>query len=113
MGRRTSARGGVALAAAALLAATAAAPARADTVTDWNVHAVNALVVTAGQSPTVSTISLGIVHGAVYDAVNSIDGRYQPYLVKVRARRFDSQDAAAATAAYRVLVALVPPSRPT
>ena len=47
------------------------------------------------------------MHGAVYDAVNSIDGRYEPYLVKVRAKRTYSQDAAAATAAYRVLAGLL------
>jgi hypothetical protein len=49
-----------------------------------------------------------MVHGAVYDAVNSIDRGYQPYLIKVRARRWYSQDAAAATAAYRTLVGIVP-----
>jgi hypothetical protein len=100
------------LAAAALLA-IAASPAQADTVTDWNVNATNALIATAGQSPTVSTINLAIVQGAVYDAVNSIDGRYEPYLVRVRAKRYYSQDAAAATAAYRVLAALVPAQQPT
>ena len=46
--------------------------------------------------------------GAVYDAVNGIDGGYQPYLVKPQANPWDSKDAAVATAAYRVLVAVVP-----
>ena len=54
-----------------------------------------------------------MVHGAVYDAVTSIDGRYEPYLVRVRSRDWYSQDAAAATAAYRVLLALVPAQQPT
>ena len=54
-----------------------------------------------------------MVHGAVYDAVNSIDERYEPYLVRVRARDWYSQDAAAATAAYRVLLALVPGQQST
>jgi hypothetical protein len=49
-----------------------------------------------------------MVQGAVYDAVNAIDGRYQPYLVKPAASRTDSMDAAVATAAYRVLVDVVP-----
>jgi hypothetical protein len=96
------------LAAAALIALSASAPARADAVTDWNVNAVNALVGTAGQSPTVSTVHLAMVHGAVYDAVTSIDKRYDPYLVRVRAREWYSKDAAAATAAYRVLLGVVP-----
>ncbi len=69
---------GLCLAAAALIALSATASARADTVTDWNANAVNALVTTAGQSPTVSTVHLAMVHGAVYDAVNSIDERYEP-----------------------------------
>ncbi|MBE2319570.1 vanadium-dependent haloperoxidase [Solirubrobacter sp. CPCC 204708] len=87
--------------------------ARADTVTDWNVNAVSALVGTAAQSPTVSTVHLSMVHGAVFDAVNSIDGRYEPYVVDVRARDWYSRDAAAATAAYKVLLALVPAQAPT
>ena len=97
----------VAVVAAALLAA---APARADSVTDWNQHAIDALVTPLGmpQAPTVQTIHLGMVHGAVYDAVNAIDRRYEPYLVRLPARSWFSKDAAAATAAYRVLVNLVP-----
>jgi hypothetical protein len=57
-----------------------------------------------------------MVQGAVYDAVNAIepiDRRYQPYLVLPAANPWDSQDAAAATAAFRVLVALFPNQLPT
>jgi hypothetical protein len=54
-----------------------------------------------------------MVHGAVYDAVNSIDERYEPYLVEVRARDWYSKDAAAATAAFKVLSAIVPAQVPT
>src|SRR5688572_5481229 len=100
-------------AVAALLALTGSASARADAVTDWNIHAVNALVVTGLQTPPVWTVNLALVHGAVYDAVNSIDGGYQPYLVKVRARRWYSTDAAAATAAYWVLSNLLPAQQAT
>jgi PAP2 superfamily len=96
------------VAVAAVLALTGPASARADVVTDWNGHATNALIVTAGQSPTVSTLHLAMVHGAVYDAVNAIDRRHDPYLVAPQARRWYSKDAAAATAAYRVLSSLVP-----
>jgi PAP2 superfamily len=48
-----------------------------------------------------------MTQGAVYDAVNAIEPRRQPYLLK---RRFDpmaSKEAAAATAAYRVLSSIV------
>ena len=44
---------GLCLAAAALIALSASASARADTVTDWNTHAVQSLVGTPRQSPTV------------------------------------------------------------
>src|SRR3954452_23612734 len=102
-------RAGLSLGAGALLALGVSAPARADTVTDWNRYATDALVVTGLQTPPVWTINLAMVHGAVYDAVNSIDRRYEPYLVlSRRARPGDSIDAAAATAAHHVLVALVP-----
>ena len=49
-----------------------------------------------------------MVHGAVYDAVNAIDRGHQPYLHVPRASRTASKDAAAATAAFRVLVARYP-----
>jgi hypothetical protein len=96
------------LAGGALLAIAASTPARADTVTDWNQQATDALIVTAGQGPTVSVLHLAMVHGAVYDAVNAIDGRHEPYLGAPGARSWYSKDAAAATAAYRVLVSIVP-----
>jgi hypothetical protein len=72
---------------AAAVALVVAAPARADTATDWNQHATDALIVAAGQSPTVSLPHLAMVHGAVYDAVNAIDRRYEPYLGAPKARR--------------------------
>jgi hypothetical protein len=82
-------------------------------VTKWNEHATDALIATARQTPPVSTIHLAMVHGAVFDAVNSIERAYEPYLVRVRARRWYSKDAAAATAAYRVLLSLPPAQKPT
>jgi hypothetical protein len=105
--RRTR-RAALLLAGAALLAIAASTPARADTVTDWNQQATDALIVTAGQGPTVSVLHLAMVHGAVYDAVNAIDRRHDPYLGAPRARSWYSKDAAVATAAYRVLVNIVP-----
>ena len=97
----------------ALVALTAPATAGADTVTDWNALASNALFTVAGQAPTVGTLHMAMVHGAVYDAVNSIDGSHEPYLFRGRPGVFwASQDAAAATAAYRVLVSIVPSQQP-
>jgi hypothetical protein len=106
-------RGMVAVAVIALATLAVSAPARADqdTVTQWNEIAANALIRDAGQG-AISTAHLAMVHGAVYDAVNAIDRGYEPYLVAPPARRWYSQDAAAATAAYRVLVGSRPPVVP-
>jgi PAP2 superfamily len=97
------------VATVALLALTVASPARADTVTEWNLNAANAIFVTAGQPPQLSVPHLAMVHGAVYDAVNAIDGGHEGYLITSRlATPSDSKEAAAATAAYRMLLSLVP-----
>jgi PAP2 superfamily len=91
-----------------------AASARADTVTEWNLNASTALMGVAGQPPQVSMPHMAMVHGAVYDAVNAIDGRYEGYLLSSRvAKPTDSKEAAAATAAYRVLLHLVPAQQAT
>ena len=95
---------------AVLSTALAPALARADTVTDWNDIASTAIVGGAGQPPPVAVLSFAMVQGAVYDAVNAIDRGHRPYLVEPAARPTDSKDAAAATAAFRVLDGLF--SRP-
>jgi hypothetical protein len=106
-------RAGLLIAATALVALAVSASARADTVTDWNAIATTAIVTTASQPPHASTLSLAMVQGAVYDAVNATDRGHRPYLVAPRARRSDSQEAAAATAAFEVLAALFPSQLPT
>lgn len=86
---------------------------RVDMATQWNVHATNALF-GAGQPPQQSVPHLAMVHGAIYDAVNAIDGGHDGYLLTGRiATPHDSKDAAAATAAYRMLVHLLPASEST
>jgi hypothetical protein len=71
---------------------------------EWNTIASTAIISTAGQPPHAAVLSLAMVQGAVYDAVNAIDGGHRPYLVAPPANPGDSKDAAAATAAFRVLV---------
>jgi hypothetical protein len=93
---------------AAVVALASPALARADAVTDWNEIASNAIVTTAAQPPAVSALSFAIVQGAVYDAVNAIDGGYQPYLARPAANPWDSKAAAAAAAAFNVLKWLFP-----
>ncbi len=56
---------------------------------------------------------MAMVQGAVYDAVNAIDGGFEPYLVAPAARPWFSKAAAAATAAHGVLVHLLPAQQAT
>src|SRR5215218_10233339 len=84
----------------------------ADTVLQWNALAVEATRV-ARLSPTVQTGALAMVHGAVFDAVNGIEGGYAPYLVTRRAPIWASEEAAAAVAAHDVLVSLLPAQQAT
>jgi PAP2 superfamily len=87
-------------------------PASTDQVPDqvlaWNQHAYDELILIAGQAPPVSAIHLAIVHGAIYDAVNAIDGGFEPYLASPPAQPWYSEDAAAAAAGHEVLVWLLP-----
>jgi hypothetical protein len=99
---------GALFALAAVLALVAPAIARADAVTDWNATASTAIVTTAGQPPPAAALSFAMVQGAVYDAVNGVDRGHRPYLTLPFANPWDSKDAAAATAAYKVLVGLFP-----
>ena len=80
--------------------------------TKWNRIASTSIMTPApggaGQAPHVAVLSLAMVQGAVYDAVNAIDGGRQPYLVAPPADPGLSKDAAVAAAAFNVLVALFP-----
>jgi hypothetical protein len=100
--RRSTTRRGLGLLGACAALLVLVAPVRADTVTDWNLNATNALIVGAAQPPQVSVPHLAMVHGAVYDAVNAIDGGHEAYLISSRlGQPSDSKQAAAATAAHR------------
>ena len=96
-------------AAVALLAAPAAA--QANEVTHWNRIAMNTLVAfpgPAGGAPPALQIHMGMTQGAVYDAVNATEPKhYRPYLLNRRVGANASKEAAAATAAYRVLSSIV------
>lgn len=101
--------------AVAVLTAANVAPATAQVtkpvsqVVQWN-RTLLVIVRTAGAQPATvhPTRSFAIMHAAIYDAVNAIDGTHQPYLVRLSASRFASQEAAAAAAAHEVLVKLYP-----
>ena len=49
---------------------------------------------------------MAMVHAAMFDAVNSIERRYRPYLVQLPAEPTTSKEAAAAAAAAAVLATI-------
>jgi hypothetical protein len=98
-----------ALAAANLAPAMAQATKPVSQVVQWNQTLLVIVRTPGAQPPTVHpTRSFAIMHAAIYDAVNAIDGTHQPYLVRLGASHFASQEAAAAAAAHEVLVKLYP-----
>ena len=105
---------------AAVLAAASLAPAMAQAmkpvsqVLQWN-RTLLVIVRTPGAQPATihPTRSFAVMHAAIYDAVNAIDGTHKPYLVRLSASHFASQEAAAAAAAHEVLVQLYPNFQPT
>ena len=109
--RRSTTHRGLGLIAACATVLLPVASARADTVTEWNLNATTAM---AAQPPQLSVPHLAMVHGAVYDAVNAIDAGHEGYLISSQlGQPSDSKQAAAATAAYRVLAQLVPAQQTT
>ncbi len=93
--------------------ASAAPPAEADAtaVTQWNqiaVSTLSGLPGPAGGAPPAAQINVGMVQGAVYDAVNAITPKHhRPYLLDRRFGNTASDEAAVATAAYLVLKNIV------
>ena len=81
--------------------------AMADAVTEWNEKAL-AAATQAKQLPFVSTRTMALVHTAMFDAVNSIEGRCAPYKFKVSAPAGSSSEAAVVAAAHAVLLSLFP-----
>ncbi len=79
----------------------------------WNANAADAIVGVAGLRPERGLIRLAMVHIAVYDAVNAIDGYpFQAYGIHPNVISPASADAATATAAHNMLVALFPAQQP-
>jgi hypothetical protein len=97
-----NARNKTLLGSALFLGMTAAATvAQADVITDWNLTTQRVLVAKGHQGPP----GYAFVHVPMYDAVTAIDGRYTPFAVRPTSNAHGaSKEAAAATAAYRVLL---------
>src|SRR5712671_4304785 len=83
-----------------------APPAFANVITDWNENAVT--FVTPRMGPAAGQRVVAILQAAMFDAVNSIERRYRPYLVQLPAAQTASKEAAATAAAGAVLASLIP-----
>ena len=90
-------------AALAFVGLATASTVKADAVTDWN--EIMQTTVSAGNA-NIQARSAAITQLAVYEAVNSILGEYEPYLDAIDAPDWASPDAAAVAAAHTVLVVL-------
>lgn len=96
------------VAAVVTLLVCAPLQARADVVLDWNRIAVRTLL-QQSQSPFAQARFMSITQLAVFEAVNSITNQYEPYPgTPVVAAVGASAEAAAVTAAYRVLKTYFP-----
>jgi hypothetical protein len=91
----------------AAVALAVPAVAQANEVTKWNEIAVGTINAQPPltSAPPAGAVFMAMVQGAVYGAVNAVDRHGRPYLVD-RSYPKASADAAAATAAFRVLDAL-------
>src|SRR6266446_5354572 len=102
-----------ALTTANLAPAIAQATQPVSQVVQWN-RMLLVIVRTPGAQPATihATRSFAIMHAAIYDAVNAIEETHKPYLVRLSAPHFASEEAAAAAAAHEVLVKLYPSFQP-
>ncbi len=80
----------------------------ANVVTDWNAIASTTIVTGGGKSPGAAAVWFTYSSLAVYDAVNAITGKYQPFYYRVAGPADASIQAAAVAAAHRVLVNYFP-----
>ena len=83
-----------------------------DVILQWNRVLMETVSAPGQQPPTIMPVrSYAMMHAAMFDAVNSIDGTYTPYLTDVPGSPNASLEAAAAQAAHDVLAALYPTRR--
>jgi PAP2 superfamily len=83
------------------------AGARADVISEWNLKA-ESIAVKKRMPPPPNARAMAILHVAMFEAVNAAERRYAGYGLNLPAERGISKEAAAAQAAYAVLVAIHP-----
>src|ERR1700751_2113834 len=92
------------------VALASAQPARADVITEWDEKGTAFVMpLTASwRGPHMTQRAMTMVDIAMFDAVNAIEPKYQPYISQGSAPAGASKEAAAAAAAATVLLSLVP-----
>jgi hypothetical protein len=78
-----------------------------DPVLEW-IGIMNDTALAGGTNPLITSRVVALVSSSVFDAVNGIEGRYQPIHVTTEAPRHASARAAAVQAAYAMLLKLYP-----
>ena len=87
-----------------------------DVVLDWNATGINAaanhfrfdLVPEVGAAPPQTTRAAAMLHTAIYDAVNGIEKKFNPYAIDLEAPSGASIEAAVVGAGYTILSELFP-----
>ncbi len=94
-----------------LMAVLAGAPtvtASANVITDWDEIGVQPVGVPPPINPGLFFRAMAMLHLAMFNAVDAIEPRYQPYKFQIKAEPDASQEAAAASAAANVLAGVIP-----
>src|SRR5262249_16104201 len=85
---------------------------RADVIIDWNAKSDE--IAAQKQLPAFNhSRGTAMLHVAMFEAVNAVEGRYLPYKLKLTADRTTSKEAAAASAGHAILLALHPDQQST
>src|SRR5450755_1130174 len=82
-------------------------PASSDVIMDWNAKA-DAIGIEKQLVNVPNARGQAMLHLAMFEAVNEIERRYAPYKLNLVADRTASKEAAAAAAAYDILLNLYP-----
>ena len=100
------------LLAGAMAAVFIPPPARADVIIDWNARSEE-IAAQKQVRPVNHSRGTAMLHVAMFEAVNAIEGRYLPYKLNLTADRTTSKEAAAASAGHDILLALYPDQQST
>src|SRR5215475_2305626 len=85
---------------------------RADVVIDWNIKS-DEIAAQKQVPPFDHSRGTAMLHVAMFEAVNAVEGRYLPYKLNLMADRNASKEAAAAAAGHAILLALNPDQQST